>query len=68
MVSIAVLAEVIFFSRIILRELSSFTKMANSPKTFDITIIPEKLNSAPSPIYHIPRGIKSFPIRKRHEV
>ena len=67
-VIMAVLAEVIFFSRYILRELSSLTRTANSPNRFARIKAPAPLKKEALMVRGMPLGSKSRPIRNRQDV
>ena len=68
MVIIAVFAVVIFFSRYMLRELSSLTSTASSPKRLARMKAPAPLKKEELTIYGTPRGSRSLPIKNKHEV
>ena len=67
-VSMAVFAVYIFFSRYMLREFSSLTSTASSPNKLAKTMAPKKLKNAALVSWGTPRGSKSLPIKKRQLV
>ena len=67
-VIMAVLAEVIFFSRYMLREFSSLTSTANSPNKFARMKAPAPLKKEELIVSSLPLGSRSRPIKKRQEV
>jgi len=62
-VSIAVLAEVIFFYKRWFLAPSSLTRTASSPNRLASMIAPNPLKKVPKAIYMTPLGYKSFPMR-----
>lgn len=67
MVIIAVFAEVIFFSKYILRYFNSLTSTASSPKRLARTIAPNAVKTDELMVCGTPRGSRSRPTKNKHE-